>query len=206
MTTQPTDSKKDLILNTARLLLARQGFAKTTLDDIANALGMKKSSLYYYYTNKDALLDDVMKREQENYFSAVLKSVEQSDSAIDKIINFEKTKFGYLQESLKFHDMNAGIMLELKGKMFRHIQSIHQAESDIIDKILQEGARRNEIKKCNTKKVAKLILTFSEALRHREFYFASFSVDKTIDFNKVTDEMIFAVKLIFDGLKINNEE
>lgn len=51
MNNQPADSKKDLILKTARGMLARHGFAKTTLDDIANALGMKKSSLYYYYDN-----------------------------------------------------------------------------------------------------------------------------------------------------------
>jgi AcrR family transcriptional regulator len=61
------DSKKELILNTALSLLAKNGFAKTTLDDIASALGMKKSSLYYYYQNKDALLQDVIDREQQRF-------------------------------------------------------------------------------------------------------------------------------------------
>ncbi len=71
----------------------------------------------------------------------------------------------------------------------------------MLSKILEEGIRKNEIKKCDTKKIAELITTLSESLRHHEFYYAVFSINKKIDFNKAVDEMIFAVKLIFDGLK-----
>jgi hypothetical protein len=72
----------------------------------------------------------------------------------------------------------------------------------MLTSILDDSIKNKEIKKCDTKKVAELILTLSEALRHREFYFASFTVNKTIDFTNAVEEMIFAIKLIFDGLLI----
>jgi AcrR family transcriptional regulator len=202
MTTQITDTKRELILQTARELLAKNGFAKTTLDDIANALGMKKPSLYYYYTNKDALLEDVMQREEENFCSMVGEALSKSDTAIDKIINYEKAKFEYVKETIKLHEMSTNIILELKSKLIEHIKSIHAKEINMIKKILDESVKNKEIKKCDTKKVAELILTLSEALRHRELYFASFTVSKTIDFSSAVDEMIFAIKLIFDGLSM----
>ncbi len=202
MITNETDTKRDLILQTARKLLASNGFAKTTLEDIANALGMKKSSLYYYYPNKEALFDDVMKHEEENFCFIVNKAIEKSTSTIDKILNYEKSKFEYINETIKFHEINTSIFLELKSKMFKHIQLIHAKEIDMLKKILDDGVKNKEIKKCDTKKVAELILTLSEALRHREFYFASFSVSKSINFSKAVDEMTFAVKLIFDGLTV----
>jgi len=196
------DAKKELILKTARELLAKNGFAKTTLDDIANALGMKKSSLYYYYTNKEALIEDVMNNERENFCSLINDALNSDGSTIDKIINYEKAKFEYVAETIKLHEISTSVFFEMKIKMFDQIQIIHKKEIEMLRKILDEGIRKKEIKKCDTKRIAELILTLSEALRHREFYFASFSINKKIDFTKAVDDMIFAVKLIFDGLRV----
>ncbi|MGQ9799203.1 MAG: TetR/AcrR family transcriptional regulator [Ignavibacterium sp.] len=196
------DAKKELILKTARELLAKNGFAKTTLDDIANALGMKKSSLYYYYANKEALVEDVMNRERESFYSLITDALNSDGSTIDKIINYEKAKFEYVAETIKLYEVSTSVLFEMKIKMFDQIQIIHKKEIEMLRKILDEGIRKKEIKKCDTKRIAELILTISEALRHREFYFASFSINKKIDFTKAVDDMIFAVKLIFDGLKV----
>lgn len=202
MTEITIDAKKELILKTARELLARNGFAKTTLDDIANALGMKKSSLYYYYSNKDSLLEDVMKLEEKYFCSLVEIELNKANTTINKIINYEKAKFEYIKETIKFHEMSTSIILEFKSKLIEHIRSIHKKEIEMLKSVLDESVKKKEIKKCDTQKVAELILTVSEALRHREFYFASFTVGKTIDFSNAIDEMIFAIKLIFDGLTI----
>jgi AcrR family transcriptional regulator len=196
------DAKKELILKTARELLAKNGFAKTTLDDIANALGMKKSSLYYYYTNKEALIEDVMNHERENFCSLIHDALNSDGSTIDKIINYEKAKFEYVAETIKLHEISTSVFFEMKSKMFDQIQIINKKEIEMLRKILDGGIRKKEIKKCDTKRIAELILTLSEALRHREFYFASFSINKKIDFTKAVDDMIFAVKLIFDGLRV----
>ena len=40
------DRKKGIILDVTKKLIVQYGYAKTTLDDIAGALGIKKSSLY----------------------------------------------------------------------------------------------------------------------------------------------------------------
>ena len=197
-----TDAKKELILKTARELLAKNGFAKTTLDDIANAIGMKKSSLYYYYTNKDALIEDVMNRERENFCLLINDTLNSNETTIDKIINYEKAKFHYVGETIKLHEISTSVLFEMKAKLFDQIQIIHKKEIEMLKKIFDEGIRKKEIKKCDTKRIAELILTLSEALRHREFYFASFSINKKIDFTHAVDDMVFAIKLIFDGLKV----
>lgn len=197
-----TDTKKDLILNTARELIAKNGFAKTTLDDIANVLGMKKSSIYYYYSNKEALLQDVMKKEEDYFCSMVIDVFSGSSNTLDKIIEYEKAKFKYVNETIKLHQVSTNIILEFKNKFFEHIKRIQNKEIEMLKNILDESVRNKEIKDCDTKKVAQLILTFSEALRHRELYFASLNFSKSVDFKKAINEMVFALKLIFDGLSI----
>jgi TetR/AcrR family transcriptional regulator len=199
--TTTIDSKKDLILKTARELLAKNGFAKTTLDDIAGALGMKKSSLYYYYDNKDLLIQDVMQKEEEKFFKEVYKDIDKNITAINKIINFEIAKFKYVTETSKMYLMSPNLYIEFKTKLFKYLKQVHAKEQSILTKIIIKGIENNEIENCDAEKVAKLILTISEALRHREFYFATFSINKEINFNNAVEEMTFAVKLIFEGLK-----
>lgn len=202
MDNQYLQSKKELILNTARQLLTKNGYAKTTLDDIANVLGMKKSSLYYYYQNKEALLEDVIKFEKEKYLQLINKAFLEGETTIDKIINYEKKKFEYVKSVVKLQDISLNVFFEIKNKIYNLIKEIHEKDIQLIAKTLEEGMKKKEIKKCDTKRIAELILTISEALRHREFYFASFTVDKTVDFTKAQDDMIFAVRLIFNGLLI----
>ena len=62
-----TDEKRHQILNAALNCFARYGFNKTTLDDIATAIGMNKASLYYYYENKEAIFGEVLQEEANRF-------------------------------------------------------------------------------------------------------------------------------------------
>jgi AcrR family transcriptional regulator len=48
------------ILDVACSLLARQGYSRTTLDQIAHASRMKKPSLYHYFPGKEAILHELI--------------------------------------------------------------------------------------------------------------------------------------------------
>ena len=48
------------VLDKAAVLFASQGFAATSLKDVADAVGLKRSSIYYYYPDKDALLKELV--------------------------------------------------------------------------------------------------------------------------------------------------
>lgn len=200
------EKKRELILTTAREILIKNGYAKTTLDDIAEAIGMKKSSLYYYYTNKEALIEDVMKREQQKFCSMIQTILDKKESALDKIIEYEVAKFKYIEQSVKLHQFSSNILFEFKHKIYEHIKAMQAKEVVYLKDILDESIKKKEIKNCDTKRVAELILTISEALRHREFYFSSFIVNKEVEFSKAIEEMIFAIKLIFDGLTVKNNK
>ena len=50
------DDQRDAILARAAELFARRGYAGTTMNDIADACGLSKATLYHYYDDKYALL------------------------------------------------------------------------------------------------------------------------------------------------------
>lgn len=55
-----TTDTRERILATALQAFVERGFAPTTLQDIANRLGLTKAALYYHFTSKDELVRAVM--------------------------------------------------------------------------------------------------------------------------------------------------
>jgi len=51
--------KRDIISSAYRLFTS-QGFAKTSMADIASACGLLKGSIYYYFESKEALIESVL--------------------------------------------------------------------------------------------------------------------------------------------------
>ncbi|MFW6157543.1 MAG: TetR/AcrR family transcriptional regulator, partial [Balneolaceae bacterium] len=47
--------KKESILRAGRQAVARYGYQKTTLSDIATLCSISKTSIYYYFENKEDL-------------------------------------------------------------------------------------------------------------------------------------------------------
>ena len=47
-------------LDAARALFAERGFAATSLQDIADAMGVRKANVYYYFKTKTAILDALL--------------------------------------------------------------------------------------------------------------------------------------------------
>lgn len=56
------DFKRDKILATAAQLIAEKGYAKTSVDDIASALGATKPFIYYYFKSKADILETICLR------------------------------------------------------------------------------------------------------------------------------------------------
>lgn len=57
----PGADRRSLIRQTAAEHFSANGYARTTMEEIAAAAGIKKASLYYFYRSKEALLDDVFR-------------------------------------------------------------------------------------------------------------------------------------------------
>ncbi len=56
----PTDERRAEIYRTAAQIILRKGYDATSVNDIANALGMTKAGLYHYINGKKELLFDIM--------------------------------------------------------------------------------------------------------------------------------------------------
>jgi TetR/AcrR family transcriptional repressor of nem operon len=64
---------KEDIMNRGLLVFLKQGYHKTTMDDLAKACGLFKGSFYYYFPSKEALMKAILENSlvyvEKNVFS-----------------------------------------------------------------------------------------------------------------------------------------
>ena len=72
------DDKRAALLAKAAELFASQGYDRTSMIEIARALGVSKALFYHYYASKNALLFDIIK----GHLQALVEAAESAD-AID---------------------------------------------------------------------------------------------------------------------------
>src|SRR5271154_7059659 len=55
-----SDEKRSVLVRSAKLLLHEQGFARTTLADVAERSGVPLGNVYYYFKTKEAIAEAVI--------------------------------------------------------------------------------------------------------------------------------------------------
>lgn len=71
------DDKRSAILREAAVLFATRGFDRTSMTEIAQALGVSKALFYHYYRSKDELLFDIIR----NHLVELAETAEAADDA-----------------------------------------------------------------------------------------------------------------------------
>jgi AcrR family transcriptional regulator len=77
------------IIITAGQIFSRFGFKKTTMEEIAKALKMGKSSIYYYFKSKEDIFEAVVLYEANilrNELTTAIKSVESPKGKMEKYV------------------------------------------------------------------------------------------------------------------------
>ncbi|HEX9466678.1 MAG TPA: TetR/AcrR family transcriptional regulator [Alphaproteobacteria bacterium] len=73
------------ILAAAAQVFAERGFHGASTQDIADVLGIRQASLYYYFDSKEAALEEVCARGAEGYAEAAAAVAASTGTAADKV-------------------------------------------------------------------------------------------------------------------------
>ncbi|MBN2683613.1 MAG: TetR/AcrR family transcriptional regulator [Bacteroidales bacterium] len=159
------DDVRENIVELARVIFSKFGYKKTTMDDIANAAGKGKSSLYYYFKSKEEVFEAVVENEA-SILSAELNKV------LDKDINPKEKLREYILVRLKVIETLSNIMEVIKNKYLTEIECVYgirkkydQDELRMLRLILEEGVEKGVFEIENEELAAEGILTFMKGLQ-----------------------------------------
>jgi AcrR family transcriptional regulator len=73
------------IIETARSIFSHYGFKKTTMEEIAQATRKGKSSIYYYFENKEDIFKAVVEKEAEEIRTELHKKIADVEDPIERL-------------------------------------------------------------------------------------------------------------------------
>jgi AcrR family transcriptional regulator len=138
------------ILQAAKRLFHLYGLHKVTMDDVAKAIGKGRSSLYYYYKNKDEIFDAVMSIEIKEMLSAIATAVGKASNTEQKLKAFCVAKLNVLKEKRAFFNtldtgMDADAISNFNKTKVVHHNLIMKLEGNLLRQILKDGIEKGEL-------------------------------------------------------------
>ncbi|GAS94079.1 transcriptional regulator [Mycolicibacterium canariasense] len=161
----PPASPRTGIVNAATKLFSERGYAQTTMSDIARAAGLQQSSLYYWFRNKEQLLQETLLVNR-----APLKFIAEvgAGSGSPAVKLYRLLRFDTMQLAMSPIDFN-----EIQRIAYEQRDEFHQFWTDyerlrqwVVDLI---GAAVGEGKfiDCDREETAGLLLNFDEGAQKR---------------------------------------
>jgi len=147
LTVSSKKEKKDDLLKKATAILMAIGPTKTTLNDIAEGVGMARTSLYYYFNGKDQIIKAIIRRELENSLHTMIAATDLHQTAEAKICALIEARQGFiLQRAQRASNQMINDFKFMSGIFEPERESYLQAISHLIEKILCEGIRQKELR------------------------------------------------------------
>lgn len=141
---------REEVITAAQQLFQRYGFAKTTMEDIAKAMGRGKSTLYYYYKSKDDIFKDVIIHETNEVLTAVLEVCEQNGTAQEKLFRYISTLLNKIRTTVSLYEVMKKEFME-EGSACMHQPSLNEAllgfdekQKTLLKSILLLGVQNKE--------------------------------------------------------------
>jgi AcrR family transcriptional regulator len=147
------------ILERAAELFAERGFAGTTVQDIADALGMSRPALYYYVKSKDVLLEQLVENLSLND-AKVLEEIRRrrSGDPVDKLREMARQ----LATNAASNPHQTQILAQSKHHLPDGIAKLNnEAERSIIQSLiwaLEQGMRRGQFRALDPRTAALAIV------------------------------------------------
>lgn len=140
--TKEPEVRKQEIIDTALKLFGKKGYEKTSITDIAKAIGVAQGLCYRYFPSKEALFDSAIEQYADVLVEQMVSSKADENQTLRQIIEdmpsaMEDTDTKYYPvfhgaENKKFHDQ---LTLKVCEKMV-----------PLVEKMLQQAKQKGEIK------------------------------------------------------------
>ncbi|HAF07960.1 MAG: Transcriptional regulator [candidate division TA06 bacterium 32_111] len=158
---------KEEILEKANLIFAKYGYEKTTMDDIAKAVGKKKGALYYYFKTKEEVFTDVIEREIIYLKNKLFLSTSHKKNTRDKLYSYVLTRYKLINSVASFYRTFKEDYL----KQFEFIQKIRKRfdieEEKFIEELLEEGVKKGELKNIDVSLTAESFVIAMKGFEYR---------------------------------------
>lgn len=194
-------AKKDQILDAAKLLFNRQGYSKTSVDDISQAVGMRKSSLYYYFKNKEDLFMCSFRNDWEEKFKIFEAEANKETNPSAKILTYITQSLNYYEKVVIEHKIPVKALIETRNLYRSFVNKINRGGISFYVDSINEGIASGDFKPCEVEKVAESLFLIKFSIQYDQLSMFLHNYPTEADWTHIREQILFAVSLVLDGIR-----
>lgn len=198
-------SKKELVKEkigrAAMQCFAKFGLDKTTLDDIAQAVGLNKASLYYYYRNKEDIFIEVALKEGEDFINSLQETTLLKEGVENRTAFYLESRFNYYKNVLNMNRVSVDTLNKILPRFFELYNALMKREKIFLTQLLEKAAKEENLMMTDPENTASVLINLTDALKHSVEQQAILKGETEIDYTQSLQDIKFLVSLIFTGIR-----
>jgi AcrR family transcriptional regulator len=152
------DDKEAEIFAAAVRIFRQKGYHAASMQDLADAVGLQKASLYYYFSSKEDLLLTVYERLTGAFTRQLAQVVDAPLDPAEKLRLAVETHIVALGEQLDLFTVYLNEQKFLNGRPRARIRAEIEKHAELLESILREGIDAHEFRECNVTITARAII------------------------------------------------
>lgn len=159
LTREELQKRRHEIFHQVAKIFLKKGFQETSMQEIAQAAGLGKSTLYDYFRTKDEILIYFFEN-QLNDMTAEAQKIALQNISADKRLRQIMEK--YLENLLANKNLFLKLMQEsqrLKPESQKSVQQKRYAYQDLVSALIDEGVREGVFRNINSLLAAQLLVS-----------------------------------------------
>ena len=192
--------KQDQIVEAAIKRFSHFGINKTTLSEIALDLRISKPSLFYYFNDKNSLMEAVCRKvigELLEGFELVLSTADSVEEGLLKFIEIKRNHFKkYVLLAIQGDNIDIN---KVSPQLLDQIAEGHKKTESLIADLLKKGVDQQSLREIDVAKTSHLLMetmqAFEQGIKCRK------SMLESIDIDILFDKQKEVIQLLINGVK-----
>jgi AcrR family transcriptional regulator len=149
--TERKAEREDQLLEAATRLFKEQGYHNTSMQDLADALGVQKGSLYYYIESKEELLRTLLERATSFLGARIDEIYAQDLSPVEKLRQALENHAEAMMDNLDLVAVYLNEYRNLPPERLQESLAVRKHYERVLMQILEDGIARGDFRPVNVK-------------------------------------------------------
>lgn len=161
----PPSATRDTILDTARALLARHGYRKTSVEDVAREAGLSRRTLYLYFPSKQELILATIEKLVDGLLVLLEQEARAAEPPERRLAAMLELRVMHRFDGVNDHYQSLDeMMAHLRPAYLERRERWFAAEAALLARVLEDGMRQGVFARGNAAALARTLVAGTNAL------------------------------------------
>jgi AcrR family transcriptional regulator len=164
-TAAETETREEAILDAADRLLARYGYKKMTIDDLAREAGIGKGTVYLHFASKEDVVLSHIDRIVQRVIERLVAIAAGDEAPAEKIREMLLRRVLFRFDSVQHYTESISeVLRDLRGGLLERRERYFEEEAKVLAGVLRAGQRAGAFRAHEALSTARALVTATNAL------------------------------------------